>query len=109
MNRLSVLVCIIFLFTSCSAVAGKIYGVILVNGQPLPAKTKLTIACGQATYSANSKNHGRYSVNVKTEGACRLSANGYQGASAKVVSYRDPTKYNFNLTANGSRFTMQRQ
>lgn len=109
MGKIPVVLLIGLVCTSSQALAGKLYGSLVLNGKPLATNTNLTVTCGNATYTGTVKANGRYTVVAAKEGACRLQVQGYPGASAKVVSYAEATRYNFAISGSGGNYKMQRR
>jgi hypothetical protein len=109
MNRGGIIIFAVLLVAISTAEAGKIYGSLQVDGQAVAPGTQVNINCAGTTYSAAVGDHGRYSVNVEREGSCSLSIAGYTGASAKIISYQEATRYNFLLTRSGNDYSMQRK
>lgn len=109
MNRGGVIVFAVLLAAMSTAEAGKIYGSLQVDGQAVAPGTQVNINCAGTTYSAAVGDHGRYSVHAEREGSCSISIVGYAGASAKIISYQEATRYNFLLTRSGNGYSMQRK
>lgn len=104
MNRLANAASTALFFLTCAnAQAGRIYGGLQVQNQAVPSGTALQINCGGTTYSGTVKQHGRYSIDVSKQGPCTLNLPAYAGASIRLISFREATRYNFQITrANGS-------
>ena len=109
MNRGGTIMFAVLMVATSTVEAGKIYGSLQVDGQAVAPGTQVNISCAGTTYSAVVGDHGRYSVNVEREGACSLSIAGYAGASTKIISYQEATRYNFLLTRSGNGYSMQRK
>ena len=92
-------------FIICSAVplalhAGEIYGFIIQqNGSPL-AKASIELHCGGEPIRGTTAPDGTYRINVPQQGPCKLVLPNNSGASADVVSYPNPSQYNFQLVNN---------
>lgn len=99
----------VLMLATATVEAGRIYGSLQVDGQAAPVGTKVVINCSSKSNSTEVQKHGRYSVNVDIEGPCSLSVEGYAGASIKVVSYNEATRYNFILTRSGNGFSIKRK
>lgn len=109
MNRGGIITLVALLLAASAAEAGKIYGSLQIDGQAVIQGTRVSINCAGTDYTAEVGDHGRYSVNVEMEGPCSLSIAGYAGASAKIISYKEATRYNFLLTRSGNGYNMQRK
>ncbi|NOY62588.1 MAG: hypothetical protein GXP10_05425 [Gammaproteobacteria bacterium] len=108
MVRRSLLGFVMFMFAMGVAQAGKIYGTLQFNGQAVAQGTAVILKCSGQRYSALVGKHGRYTLNVRGEGPCSLTVGGYAGASARVVSYGEPTRYNFIISKNGNGYIIGR-
>ena len=99
----------VLILSAAQVEAGKVYGSLLVDGNPVPEGKQVVINCSGNTSTAKVKQHGRYSVNLNTEGPCTLSVTGYPGATIKLVSYNEATRYNFLLKRSGSSYKISRK
>ena len=80
--------------------AGQIYGFIVqADGAPLKGAA-IRIDCGGAPISGATAADGTYRINVPQQGPCKLTLPGNGGAAADVVSYPNPSQYNFQLVNN---------
>ena len=75
--------------------AGQIFGSISSSGKPVP-NTPIEIKCGEAVTSGATTGDGSYRINVPQQGPCTLTLPRY-GASTIVVSYPNPSQYDFQL------------
>ena len=89
--------------------AGKIYGSLQVKGKPVKEGTQIALECSGKSYEAQVKRYGRYSVRVRGEGGCSFSVAGFPGASTDVISYNDPTRYNFIIVRSGNGYSLKRR
>jgi hypothetical protein len=76
--------------------AGQIFGSISSSGKPVPNATKIEINCGGAVTQGVTAGDGSYRINVPQQGQCTLTLPQY-GASTIVVSYPNPSQYDFQL------------
>jgi hypothetical protein len=88
------------LIISNNAHAGKVYGAIQVNGKAVAQNSSITIKCGKNKFHGTIQKYGRYSINA-SEGPCTfsLTIQGMPTVSVQIVSYQDPTRYNFKYTS----------
>jgi Carboxypeptidase regulatory-like domain len=101
MRRLLWYFCLIFtLAVPIALYAGQIYGFIVdQNGAPLKG-AEITINCGGGPISGATAADGTYRINVPQQGPCKLTLPKNGGASADVVSYPNPSQYNFQFVNN---------
>jgi carboxypeptidase family protein len=103
MRRLVRCLCLLFSFLFPVALyAGQIYGFIVKeDGTPLKG-AEININCGGAPIRGTTAGDGTYRINVPQQGPCKLTlpSKEYGGASANVVSYSNPSQYNFQLVGN---------
>lgn len=100
MRRLVGCLCLLFSFLFPVALyAGQIYGFIVdADGRPV-AGAAIQINCGGGQIPSATARDGTYRVNVPQQGPCTLTLPGYK-ASAAIVSYPNPSEYNFQLVNN---------
>lgn len=80
--------------------AGQIYGFIVKqDGTPL-ASTPIEIYCGAAPIPGKTAADGTYRINIPQQGPCKLTLPNNARASAEIVSYPNPSQYNFQLVEN---------
>jgi hypothetical protein len=94
--------CLLFCFLSPLALhAGQIYGFIVdKGGNPLP-NAQIEINCGgEKPLVGTTAGDGTYRINVPQQGPCKLTLPKNGGVSANVVSYPNPSQYNFQLVGN---------
>jgi len=75
--------------------AGQIFGSISSSGKALVNAT-IEITCGGAVTKGATTGDGSYRINVPQQGQCTLALPQY-GASTIVVSYPNPSQYDFLL------------
>jgi hypothetical protein len=98
-----VLYCLVLFLCVCLPVAlhaGQIYGFIVQqNGSPL-ASAPIELNCGGQPIRGTTAADGTYRINVPQQGPCKLVLPNHGGASANIVSYPNPSQYNFQLVNN---------
>ncbi len=75
------------------ATAATIYGIILEGGRPA-ANAPVTLSCSGAQTRTNTDGRGTYRLTLPRSGRCSLDV---RGASAPVILYEDPTRYDFEI------------
>ena len=75
--------------------AGQIFGSISSSGKPVP-NSPIEINCGGAVTRGATTGDGSYRISVPQQGQCTLTLPQY-GASAILVSYPNPSQYDFLL------------
>jgi len=91
--------CLLFSLAFPIAVyAGQIYGFIVnEGGKPLPNVT-IEISCGGGKpIVGQTLGDGTYRINIPQQGPCKLTLPRNGGVAANVVSYPNPSQYNFQL------------
>ena len=89
--------------------AGEIYGSIIKEGKPVPAKSPIHITCGKnQPEEGRTGADGSYRINVSHEGKCTLELRSYS-ASAVVFSYRASSQYNFEIVSANGRNQLRRR
>lgn len=109
MKRLSLILTVILGFATWSF-AGKISGGITEGGKPVAKGVKVDVTCGSTTRSAETDEHGAYSV-VAPEGKCTLKLT-YQGQtpSFEVTSYEGTVQYDLILEKQADgKYTLKRK
>jgi hypothetical protein len=109
MKRSSLLLLLILSFATWSF-AGKISGGITEGGKPIAKGVKVDVTCGDTVKSAETDEHGSYSL-VAPEGKCTLKVN-YQGQSPsfEVTSYEGTVQYDLILEKAGDgKYTLKRK
>jgi hypothetical protein len=96
--------CLLFCFLFPVALyAGQIYGFIVKeDGTPLK-NAEININCGGAPISGTTASDGTYRIPVPQTGNCKLTLPNIPGAWADVVSYPNPSQYNFQLVGDKLR------
>ena len=79
--------------------AATIYGTIRQGGRPLPA-VEVELVCDGRRAAGQTDSRGTYRFTVSRTGRCQL---GVQGASAPVILYDEPTRYDFEVRREGGR------
>jgi hypothetical protein len=101
MGRLVRCLCLLFSFLFPAALyAGQIYGFIVGEGGKPLAGAKIEINCGGSPISGTAASDGTYRINIPQQGPCKLTLPNNGGVSANVVSYPNPSQYNFQLVRN---------
>ncbi len=85
--------------------AATIYGMIQQGGRPL-ADTGVELSCDGKRESRQTDARGAYRFTVSQTGRCQLHV---QGASAPVIVYDDPTRYDFEVRQDGGGPRLIRQ
>jgi hypothetical protein len=86
-----------FLAFPIAVYAGQIYGFIVnADGTPLRA-AEISINCGGEPIKGVTAGDGTYRIHVPQQGSCKLTLPKNGNASADVVSYPNPSQYNFQL------------
>jgi hypothetical protein len=100
---------LVLLVTPGAAVAGNLYGSITQAGKPV-AGAAVVVTCGGSTYKAQTGADGGYRVHAKETARCTLEIT-HQGQPAKVeiVSYNDPTRYDFELVTEGGKPALRKK
>ncbi len=75
--------------------AGQIFGSITSSGRGV-ANATIEINCGGAITTGATTSDGSYRINVPQQGQCIFTLPQH-GASAIVVSYPNPSQYDFQL------------
>jgi len=75
--------------------AGQIFGSISSSGRGL-ANATIEISCGGVVTQGATTGDGSYRINVPQQGQCTFTLPQY-GASTIVVSYPNPSQYDFQL------------
>lgn len=93
------------------AVAGQIYGTIVLEGQGIK-NAPVEIQCGkEEPITGTTAADGSYRINVSHQGQCTLTLTAYAGRpSASVFSGPNPAAYNYELVklADG-KFELKRR
>ena len=87
------------------AAAATIYGIIQAGNQPV-ANTPVSVACPGADGQATTDGRGTYRVTVARTGRCTLQV---RGATAQVILYEEPTRYDFELQGAGAQARLLRR
>jgi hypothetical protein len=92
------------------ALAGQIFGQVLVNGADARGGVPISVNCGGQRGSGQTDGYGSYKVNVAGTGRCTLSIT-YDGSplSLAVVSYKGPVRYILVITGSRGSYTMRRR
>jgi hypothetical protein len=91
-----------FFLVPVALYAGQISGFIVNDkGAPLPG-ANIEITCGSAPIPGATTANGTYRINVPPQGPCTFTLKDFK-ASAPIVSYPNPTEYNFQLVNNQLR------
>ncbi len=91
--------------------AGLVLGTLRENNQPVAAGTDVELVCGgNPPVKAKTAADGSYKVLAKEPGKCTLRVT-YKGqtASAEVLAYEQPTKYDFDLVPEGGKYALRRR
>jgi len=87
------------------ALAATIYGSLTAGGQPL-AGADLVLECGSRGSQGKTDARGAFRFTVDATGTCELRV---AGASAKVIVYKEPTRYDFEVRRSGSGASLVRK
>jgi hypothetical protein len=82
------------LYFSAAADAATIFGTLYRNNQPLRS-TKVILSCGKNNADTMTDDRGTYRLTITYVGRCNLRVD---NASGDVILYRDPTRYDFEVT-----------
>ncbi len=99
----------LLLLVCTHAEAGRIYGGLQIQNQAVPAGTALQIHCDGDNYNGTVKKHGRYSIDIPKQGPCTLSLPSYGGVSTRIISFREATRYNFQITRVNGDYRLRRR
>jgi hypothetical protein len=112
------------LLPPASAVAGRVFGDIKLDGKPVPAGLPVTIALAPAPSAKDEKEasapsladstatdkFGSYKLTVKPEGKCILSLlYEKQTVSLDVFSYKEATRYDLILEKKDGKLSLRRK
>ena len=105
--------CLILLLVCSFAVpsfAGKIYGSITEGGKPVAQGTKVEVACGADTYTAQTDAYGAFNLFAMAKGKCVLKVS-YQGQTPtiEISSYDNAVQFDLILEKQGSQYTLKRK
>jgi hypothetical protein len=102
-----------------TALAGRIFGDIKMDGKPLPAGVPVTIArtppegskgAVVRADSTSTDKFGAYKLTVKDEGKCTLSiVYEKQTVSFEVFSYKEATRYDLILERKDGKLSLRRK
>ena len=92
------------------AFAGKIYGSITEGGKPVAQGTKVEVACGADTYTAQTDANGAFNLFAMAKGKCVLKVL-YQGQTPtiEISSYDNAVQFDLILEKQGSQYTLKRK
>lgn len=99
----------LLLLVCANTEAGRIYGGLQIQNQAVPAGTALQINCDGTNYQGSVREHGRYSVDIPRQGPCTLILPSYGGASTRIISFREATRYNFQITRANGTYRLRRR
>ena len=120
MMRISAIAVVMVALFASSALAGKIFGDIKMDGKPLPEGAVVTIALAPAADAKNAApaaldttktdKFGSYKFSVKPEGKCVLTVvHEKQSASLDVFSYKEATRYDLILEKKEGKLSLRRK
>jgi hypothetical protein len=95
----STIACVAFaLLAPAVAVAGQIYGTIVLDGQGVKS-VAIEIQCGkEEAVMGTTAADGSYRINIPQQGQCTLRLPSYEGRpSASIFSGPNPAAYNYEL------------
>lgn len=104
-RALLVIVAGLFALMPLGVSAGQIYGQITENGRSVQKDVPVKIACGSAPpITARTDRFGSYQIFVRSTGRCQITIMlGDAGLTQRVVSYANPTRYNFDIVGRGNQ------
>jgi hypothetical protein len=95
---------------AAAASGAEIHGTLSQNGKPVSKDTALRLECGQVSATAQTDEHGSYSLRVATTGECRLSLSyGGSNLTLPVTVYDKPSKYDLVLVEEGGKVVLRRK
>lgn len=120
MDRQGWIVLLAVLASSTSAVAGRLYGTVQVNGRAVPEGQPIYVICPpppdqrsfeQVPPAGNVNRFGRYSVEAPSSGDCTFAVRLGDGrlASIPIISFGTPTRYNFIIRRQGDNISVERR
>jgi hypothetical protein len=119
-NRIIALTLLLPLFLPASALAGRIFGDITLDGKPLPAGVPVKIArvpgsgdkptATPPADSTTTDKFGSYKLMMKEPGKCTLTIR-YEKliASLEVFSYKEATRYDLVLEKKDGALSLRRK
>ena len=98
------------LIFAADAFAGKIYGSITEGGKPVAQGTKVEVACGADTYTAQTDAYGAFNLFAMAKGKCVLKVS-YQGQTPtiEISSYDNAVQFDLILEKQGNQYTLKRK
>ena len=91
------------------ASAGHLFGAMYDGGRPVQSAA-VAVSCFRASANAQTGSDGGYRLYVQESGKCTLRVTyRNQTAETSIISFDTPTRYDFDLVAEGNRYVLRKR